>query len=92
MALDRVEFDQLILTASRHDQQARSSLQYKLRGRKLCGLEAQCFDGVMIEEVIRHRLGVPGHEHPYFDMSIWSVRAKKRYLGQRWVDPIPSMI
>jgi hypothetical protein len=29
----------------------------KLRGRKLCGLEAQCFDGVMIQEVIRHRLG-----------------------------------
>jgi len=22
---------------------------------------------VMIEEVIRHRLGVPEHEHPYFD-------------------------
>ena len=39
----------------------------KLRGRKLCGLEAQCFDGVMIEEVIRHRLGVPEHEHPYLD-------------------------
>ncbi|MGB7825892.1 MAG: hypothetical protein WBL86_06185 [Pseudolabrys sp.] len=39
----------------------------KLRGRKLCGLEAQCFDGVMIQEVIRHRLGVPEHEHPYFD-------------------------
>jgi hypothetical protein len=39
----------------------------KLRGRKLCELEAQCFDGVMIEEVIRHRLGVPEHEHPYFD-------------------------
>jgi hypothetical protein len=39
----------------------------KLRGRKLCGLEARCFDGVMIEEVIRHRLGVPEHGHPYFD-------------------------
>jgi hypothetical protein len=39
----------------------------KLRGRKLCGLEAQRFDGVMIQEVIRHRLGVPEHQHPYFD-------------------------
>lgn len=24
-------------------------------------------DGVMIQEVIRHWLGVPEHEHPYFD-------------------------
>ena len=64
----------------------------KLRGRKQCGLEAQCFDGVMIEEVIRHRLGVPKLEHPYFDDVDMVGPAKKRYLGQRWVDPIPSMI
>jgi hypothetical protein len=42
----------------------------ELRGRKLCGLEAQCFDGVMIEEVIRHRLGVPKHEHPQIAVSL----------------------
>ena len=33
----------------------------KLRGSKPCGLKAQCFDGVMIQEVIRDQLGVPEH-------------------------------
>ena len=62
----------------------------KLRGRKLCGLEAQCFDGVMIEEVIRHRLGVPEHEHPYFDdvdmvgiAPAWTAQKTVRFLVSR---------
>ena len=46
----------------------------------------------MIEEVIRHRLGVPKHEHPYFDDVDMVGPGEETYLVQRWVEPIPSMI
>jgi hypothetical protein len=47
---------------------------------------------MMIQEVIRHRLGVPEHEHLYFDDLNMVGPGEKRYLGQRWAEPIPSMI
>ena len=56
----------------------------KLRGRKLCGLEAQCFNEVIIQEVIRHRLGVPEHEHPYHDVDMVDQRVLITCLWIEW--------